>query len=160
MKILVTCSWVTAVCALLTALWSVPQALATGTLTVSAHPLFHVLFLFPGQIGVPVCLLAAFHAAVLVARRELDALPECVLAGGQLLTVVMLALCALVLSIPAAMGREFIVMAVAFQAGQIIVAVGLALRVRRLRAGRWFGAGRRLRSGRFRKERRAVRGAG
>lgn len=141
MRILVTCSWVTAACALLTALWSVPQGLATGTLTVSAHPLFHVLFLFPGQIGVPVCLFASFHAVVLVVRKGfgVDALPERILAVGQVLTVVLLALCALALAIPAAMGREFIVMALAFQVGQVIVAVGLALRVRGSRRERAAG---------------------
>lgn len=128
---MVACSWVSAVCALLTALWTVPQTLLTGTVAVSSHPLFHILFLFPGQIGVPVCLLAAFHAVLLIARRELHRLPERFLAGGQVLTVVLLAMCAYTLVNPSTMGSEFVVMALAFQAGQIVVAVGLVLRVMR-----------------------------
>ena len=125
------CSWVTAVCALLTALWTVPQTLVAGSVTVSAHPLFHILFLFPGQIGVPVCLLATFHAVVLMVRRELALLHEKVLAGGQVLTVLLLAVCAYVLVNPSSTGGEFRTMALAFQAGQLVVAVGLVLRVAR-----------------------------
>lgn len=137
MKILVACSWVTGVCALLTALWTVPQGVIYGTVGVSTNPLFHMLFLFPGQIGVPVSLLAAFYGVVSAVRRELPGIPERVMAAGQLFSVLLLAMCAYVLVVPAAMGREFVIMALAFQVGQIIVVVGLALRLHGLhRQGR------------------------
>lgn len=137
MKILVACSWVTGVCALLTALWTVPQGIVYGTVGVSTNPLFHALFLFPGQIGVPVCLLAAFYAVVSAVRRELVGVAERIMAAGQLCSVLLLAMCAYVLVAPAAMGHEFVIMALAFQAGQVLVIVGLALWLRRLhRQGR------------------------
>lgn len=136
MKILVGGSWITVVCALLTALWSVPQFLSTGTVTLSAHPLFAVLFLFPAQIGVPVCLLVALNSVLLLFRREVNTFPRRFLAGGQMLTVALLATCALVLVLPTAFGREFIVMALAFQIGQLVVAAGLALHLLRRRRHR------------------------
>lgn len=127
MKILVGGSWVTVTCALLTALWSVPQFLLTGTVTLSPHPLFAVLFLFPSQIGVPVSLLIALNSAMLLLRGRLITNTRRFLAGGQILTVTLLAACALLLVLPTTFGREFIVMALAFQIGQLVVAVGLAL---------------------------------
>lgn len=148
MKILVACSWVTGVCALLTALWTVPQGVLYGTVGVSTNPLFHVLFLFPGQIGVPVCLLAAFYSVVLAVKREFAAVAERIMAAGQLFSVLLLAACAYVLVAPAAMGREFVIMALAFQVGQVLVICGLALRLRRLhREGGLPRAGRLRRPG-------------
>ena len=131
MRILVGGSWITVACAFLTALWSVPQFLATGTVTPSPHPLFMVLFLFPAQIGVPVCLLTALNSLLMTIRRELRTPPRRVLAGGQVLTVALLVLCALLLVLPTTFGREFIVMALAFQVGQVVVALGLALHLLR-----------------------------
>lgn len=128
MKILLGGSWVTVTCALLTALWSVPQFLTEGTVTLSTHPLFAVLFLFPAQIGVPVSLLAALNSVMLAFRRRLATLPRQLMGGGQILTVVLLGICALLL-MPTGFGREFIVMALAFQIGQVVVAAGLALRL-------------------------------
>lgn len=126
-------SWITVSCALLTALWSVPQFVATGTVTLSSHPLFVVLFLFPSQIGVPVCLLVAMNSVLLLSRGRLVTTPRRLLAGGQILTVVLLGLCALLLVLPTTFGREFILMALAFQVGQVVVAVGLALHLHRRR---------------------------
>lgn len=131
MRILVGGSWITVVCALLTALWSVPQFLATGTVTPSSSLLFVVLFLFPSQIGVPVSLLIALNSGLMLVRRERTTYPRRFLAGGQILTVVLLAICALLLVAPTTFGREFIVMALAFQAGQVVVALGLALHLLR-----------------------------
>lgn len=137
MKILVGGSWITVVCALLTALWSVPQYLVTGTVTTSPHMLpFAVLFLFPAQIGVPVCLLVALNSILLLFRREVTTYPRRFLAGGQILTVTLLAICALFLVLPTAYGREFLVMALAFQVGQVVVAVGLVLHLLRRRRHR------------------------
>lgn len=133
MKILVGGSWVTVTCALLTALWSVPQFLSTGTVTLSSHPLFMVLFLFPAQIGVPVCLLIAINSVMLIVRGRVVTTTRRLLAGGQMLTVALLGVCALLLVLPTAFGREFIVMALAFQVGQLVVAVGLALNLRNRR---------------------------
>lgn len=127
MKILVGGSWVTVSCAFLTALWSVPQFLFTGTVTLSAHPLFAALFLFPAQIGVPVCLLVAINSGMLLVRGRLRTNTRRFLAGGQILTVALLAVCALLLVLPTTFGREFIVMALAFQIGQLVVAFGLGL---------------------------------
>lgn len=127
MKILLAGSWVTVICALLTALWSVPQFLVAGTVTPSIHPLFPVLFLFPAQIGVPVSLLVALNSAMLALRRRLITVPRVLMGGGQILTVVLLGICALLLLLPTAFGREFIVMALAFQIGQVVVAIGLAM---------------------------------
>ncbi|MEH6380429.1 MAG: hypothetical protein V7768_01745, partial [Dietzia cercidiphylli] len=132
-RILVGGSWITVSCALLTALWSVPQFLATGTVTLSSHPLFVILFLFPAQIGVPVCLLVALNSVLLLSRGRLVTSPRRFLAGGQILTVALLGICALLLVLPTTFGREFIVMALAFQVGQIVVAVGLALHLLRRR---------------------------
>lgn len=126
-------SWITVSCALLTALWSVPQFLTTGTVTLSSHPLFVILFLFPAQIGVPVSLLVALNSVLLLFRRRLVTTPRRLLAGGQILTVALLGLCALLLVLPTAFGREFIVMALAFQVGQVVVAVGLSLHLLRRR---------------------------
>ncbi len=127
-------SWISVICALLTALWSVPQFLFEGTVTLSSHPLFVVLFLFPAQIGVPVCLLVALNSLLMAFRRQLTTNPRRFLAGGQLITVVLLGICAALLISPTTFGREFIVMALAFQIGQVVVAVGLALHlVRRQR---------------------------
>lgn len=126
-------SWITVVCAFLTALWSVPQFVLTGTVTLSAHPLFAVLFLFPAQIGVPVCLLVALNSMLLLFRRELSDHSRRFLAGGQILTVILLAVCALLLVLPTAYGREFVVMALAFQIGQMVVAMGLVLQLLRER---------------------------
>lgn len=120
-------SWTTVICAFLTALWSVPQYLLTGTVTLSSHPLFPVLFLFPAQIGVPVSLLIAMNSVTLASRRRLTTLPRALMGGGQILTVALLVGCALLLLMPTAFGREFIVMALAFQIGQVVVAVGLVL---------------------------------
>lgn len=122
-------SWITVICALLTVLWSVPQFFVTGTVTPSAHPLFPVLFLFPAQIGVPVSLLVAFNSALLAVRRRLITVPRMLMGGGQVLTVVLLGICALLLLLPTAYGRELILMALAFQIGQVVVAIGLALYV-------------------------------
>ncbi|MDX2356413.1 hypothetical protein [Dietzia sp. PP-33] len=127
MRILVGGSWITVSCALLTAFWAVPQFLITGTVTLSAHPLFAILFLFPAQIGVPVCLLVALNSVLLLARGRLVTTPRRLLAGGQILTVALLVICAVLLVLPTTFGREFIVMALAFQIGQVVVAVGLAL---------------------------------
>lgn len=127
MKILVGGSWTTVVCALLTALWSVPQFLVSGTVTLSTHPLFPVLFLFPAQIGVPVSLLIAMNSVLLLGRRRLTTLPRALMGGGQILTVALLIICALLLLMPTAFGREFIVMALAFQVGQVVVASGLVM---------------------------------
>lgn len=132
-RILVGGSWITVSCALLTALWSVPQFLATGTVTLSSHPLFVILFLFPAQIGVPVCLLVALNSVLLLSRGRLVTSPRRFLAGGQILTVALLGICALLLVLPTTFGREFIVMALAFQVGQVVVAVGLALHLLRRR---------------------------
>lgn len=132
-RILVGGSWITVSCALLTALWSVPQFLATGTVTLSSHPLFVVLFLFPAQIGVPVCLLVALNSVLLLSRGRLVTSPRRFLAGGQILTVALLGICALLLVLPTTFGREFIVMALAFQVGQVVVAVGLGLHLLRRR---------------------------
>lgn len=136
MRILVGGSWITVICALLTALWSVPQFLAEGTVTLSTHPLFPVLFLLPAQIGVPVSLLVAANSATLAFRRRLTTVPRRLLGGGQILTVVLLVLCALMLLLPTAFGREFVLMALAFQVGQVVVALGLALHVRQRRRRR------------------------
>ncbi|EYT62571.1 hypothetical protein H483_0110190 [Dietzia sp. UCD-THP] len=133
MRILVGGSWITVSCALLTALWSVPQFLVTGTVTLSSHPLFVVLFLFPSQIGVPVCLLVAMNSVLLISRGRLVTTARRLLAGGQILTVVLLGVCALLLALPTTFGREFILMALAFQVGQVVVAVGLALHLHRRR---------------------------
>lgn len=133
MRILVGGSWITVLCALLTAFWSVPQYLATGTVTLSSHPLFVTLFLFPAQIGVPVSLLVALNSVLLLVRHQLTTIPRRVLAGGQILTVTFLVICALLLVMPNAFGREFIVMALAFQIGQVVVATGLALHLYRRR---------------------------
>ena len=127
MRILENGSWITVICALLTAVWSLPQFLITGTVSLSAHLLFAVLFLFPAQIGVPVCLLLALNSMLLLTRGAIDTPARRLLAWGQILTVVLLALCALALVVPTAFGREFIVMALAFQLGQVVVAAGLAL---------------------------------
>lgn len=132
-KILVGGSWVTVCCALLTALWSVPQFLLTGTVILSSHPLFVVLFLFPAQIGVPVCLLVALNSMSLLFRRQLTTNPRRYLAGGQILSVALLVICALLLVLPPAFGREFIAMALAFQVGQVVVAFGLVLHLLRRR---------------------------
>ena len=129
MKILLGGSWVTVTCALLTALWSVPQFLTEGTVTLSTHPLFAVLFLFPAQIGVPVSLLVALNSVMLAFRRRLATVPRRLLGGGQILTVVLLGICALLLLLPTAFGREFIAMALAFQVGQVVVAMGLVSRL-------------------------------
>lgn len=126
-------SWITAICALLTALWSVPQFLLDGTVTLSSHPLFVVLFLFPSQIGVPVCLLVALNSLLMAFRRQLTTNPRRFLAGGQLVTVVLLGVCAALLISPTTFGREFIVMALAFQVGQVVVAAGLVLHLLRRR---------------------------
>lgn len=136
MKILLGGSWITVICALLTALWSVPQFVAQGTVTLSAHPLFPVLFLFPAQIGVPVSLLIALNSVLLAFRHRLTTVPRRLVGGGQILTVVLLGICALLLLLPTAFGREFIVMALAFQIGQVVVAVGLALHLWRRRGRR------------------------
>lgn len=133
-------SWITVICALLTALWSVPQFVVEGTVTLSTHPLFPVLFLFPAQIGVPVSLLIALNSVLLASRRRLTTAPRWLMGGGQILTVVLLGLCALLLWLPTAYGREFIVMALAFQVGQVVVALGLALRLWRRRGRRNSGA--------------------
>ena len=133
MKILVGGSWITVICALLTALWSVPQYLLDGTVALSAHPLFVVLFLFPAQIGVPVCLLVALNSLLMAFRRQLTTNPRRFLAGGQLITVVLLGICAVLLISPFTFGLEFIVMALAFQIGQVIVALGLAMHLLRRR---------------------------
>lgn len=135
-KFLVGGSWITVCCALLTALWSVPQFFLIGTVTPSAHPLFVVLFLFPAQIGVPVCLLVALHSMSLLFRRQLTTSPRRLLAGGQILTVALLVICALLLVLPTTFGREFIVMALAFQVGQVVVALGLVLHLLRRRSFR------------------------
>ena len=129
-------SWITVICALLTALWSVPQFLVEGTVTLSAHPLFPVLFLFPAQIGVPVSLLIALNSVMLAFRGRLRTAPRRLLGGGQILTVALLAICAFLLVIPTAYGWEFIVMALAFQIGQVVVALGLALHLWRRRGHR------------------------
>ena len=126
-------SWITVFCALLTALWSVPQFLLDGTVTLSSHPLFVVLFLFPSQIGVPVCLLVALNSLLMAFRRQLTTNPRRFLAGGQLVTVVLLGVCAALLISPTTFGREFIVMALAFQVGQVVVAAGLVLHLLRRR---------------------------
>nr|WP_194305812.1 hypothetical protein [Dietzia sp. DQ11-38-2] len=126
-------SWITVTCALITALWSVPQFVATGTVTLSSHPLFVVMFLFPSQIGVPVCLLVALNSVLLLSRGRLVTTPRRLLAGGQMLTVTLLGVCALLLVLPTTFGREFILMALAFQVGQVVVAVGLALHLHRRR---------------------------
>lgn len=128
-KILVGGSWITVICALLTALWSVPQFLIEGTVTLSTHPLFPVLFLFPAQIGVPVSLLIALNSVLMASRRRLISFPRILMAGGQILTVILLFACALFLLMPTAFGREFIMMALAFQIGQVVVALGLGLHV-------------------------------
>lgn len=133
-------SWITVICALLTALWSVPQFVVEGTVTLSTHPLFPVLFLFPAQIGVPVSLLIALNSVLLASRRRLTTAPRWLMGGGQILTVILLGLCALLLWLPTAYGREFIVMALAFQVGQVVVALGLALRLWRRRGRRKSGA--------------------
>ncbi len=130
-------SWITVICAFLTALWSVPQFLLAGTVTLSTHPLFPVLFLFPAQIGVPVSLLIAMNSVLMVGRGRLISLPRALMGGGQILTVTLLFLCALLLLLPTAFGREFIVMALAFQIGQVVVALGLVLYLwRRRKQGR------------------------
>lgn len=139
MRILVGGSWITVICALLTALWSVPQYLVEGTVTPSAHPLFPVLFLFPAQIGVPVSMLTALNSVLMAFRRRLITSPRRLMAGGQVLTVVLLLVCAMLLVLPTAFGREFIVMALAFQIGQVAVAVGLFLFVWKRR--KWRRAG-------------------
>ena len=58
------------------------------------------------------------------------------MAGGQILTVILLFACALFLLMPTAFGREFIMMALAFQIGQVVVALGLGLHVLRRRRQR------------------------
>lgn len=126
-RILENGSWITVICALLTALWSVPQVVLTGTVSLSAHLLFAVLFLFPAQIGVPVSLLLALNSILLLSRGEVDTPARRLLAWGQIITVTLLGLCALALVLPTAFGREFIVMALAFQIGQVVVTFGLAL---------------------------------
>ena len=134
MRILVGGSWITVVCALLTALWSVPQYLFTGTVTRSPNMVpFAVLFLFPAQIGVPVCMLVALNSVLMLFRREVTTWPRRFMAGGQILTVSLLVICALVLVLPTAYGRQFIVMALAFQIGQVMVALGLGLHLLRRR---------------------------
>ncbi|MCT2138568.1 hypothetical protein [Dietzia cinnamea] len=136
MRILVGGSWITVICALLTASWSVPQYIITDTVTLNSHPLFVVLFLFPAQIGVPVCLLVALNSLLMGLRRQLTTMPRRFLAGGQLVTVILLGICAALLISPTAFGREFIVMALAFQVGQVLVAVGLVLHLLRRRRHR------------------------
>lgn len=137
MKVLVGGSWITVVCALLTALWSVPQYLITGTVTTSPHMLpFAMFFLFPAQIGVPVCLLVALNSILLLFRREVTSYPRRFLAGGQILTVSLLVICALLLVLPTAYGQQFLAMALAFQSGQVVVAVGLVLHLLRRRRTR------------------------
>lgn len=126
-------SWITICCALLTCLWSVPQYLTEKTITPTSHPLFVVLFLFPSQIGVPVCLLTALNSGLMLIRRQLTTTPRRVLAGGQIFTVALLFVCALLLALPTAFGREFVMMAVAFQLGQVVVALGLGLHLLRRR---------------------------
>lgn len=134
MRILVGGSWITVVCALLTALWSVPQYLVTGTVTRSPNMLpFAILFLFPAQIGVPVCMLVALNSVLMLFRREITTWPRRFMAGGQILTVTLLVICALVLVLPTAYGRQFIVMALAFQIGQVMVALGLGMHLLRRR---------------------------
>ncbi|MGX1597471.1 hypothetical protein ACWIDS_10465 [Dietzia maris] len=145
MRILVGGSWISVICALLTALWSVPQFLFEGTVTFSSHPLFVVLFLFPAQIGVPVCLLVALNSLLMAFRRQLTTNPRRFLAGGQLITVVLLGICAALLISPTTFGREFIVMALAFQIGQVVVAVGLALHLLRRRRHQREAEGARVR---------------
>ena len=130
-KILLGGSWITVACALLTALWSVPQFLVEGTVTLSTHPLFPVLFLFPAQVGVPVSLLITLNSVLLAFRHRLTTIPRRLMGGGQILTVTLLGLCALLLLLPTAFGREFILMALAFQIGQIVVALGLVLYIRK-----------------------------
>lgn len=126
-RILIGGSWITVICALLTGLWSVPQFLITGTVALSSHPLFLVLFLFPAQVGVPVSLLTALNSILMASRRRLVTPHRRLLAGGQVLTVGLLLTCALLLLLPTAFGREFIVMALAYQIGQVVVAIGLLL---------------------------------
>ena len=134
MRILVGGSWITVVCALLTALWSVPQYLVTGAVTRSPHMLpFSVLFLFPAQIGVPVCMLVALNSVLMLFRREITTWPRRLMAGGQILTVTLLVICGLVQVLPTAYGRQFIVMALAFQIGQVMVAMGLGAHLLRRR---------------------------
>lgn len=137
-------SWITVICALFTALWSVPQYVVTDTVTLSSHPLFVVLFLFPAQIGVPVCLLVALNSVLMALRRQLTTVPRRTLAGGQLVTVALLTVCAVLLISPTAFGREFIVMALAFQIGQVLVAAGLVLHLLRRRRHRRGAEGARV----------------
>lgn len=137
-------SWITVICALLTASWSVPQYVITDTVTLTSHPLFVALFLFPAQIGVPVCLLVALNSLLMGLRRQLTTMPRRFLAGGQLVTVLLLGLCAALLISPTAFGREFIVMALAFQVGQVLVAFGLVLHLLRRRRHRRAAEGARV----------------
>lgn len=126
-------SWITVFCALLTALWSVPRFMLDGTVTLNSHPLFVVLFLFPSQIGVPVSLLVALNSLLMAIRGQLTTNPRRLLAAGQLITVALLVVCAALLISPTTLGREFIVMALAFQIGQVIVTAGLAAHLLRRR---------------------------
>ena len=98
--------------------------------------MFVVLFLFAAQIGVPVCLLVALNSLLMGLRRQLTTMPRRFLAGGQLVTVILLGICAALLISPTAFGREFIVMALAFQVGQVLVAFGLVLHLLRRRRHR------------------------
>lgn len=130
-----TCSWITAACALLIALWTAPQLLATGVVGVGGSPLFEVLYLFPALIGVPVCLLAAAVAATLLVRGMVTTTARRLLAWGQILTVTLLALCVVALATPRATGWELVLMPGALQIGQVVVAAGLILLVRDGRRG-------------------------
>lgn len=125
-----TCSWVTVACALLIALWTIPQLVVSGVVGVGGSPLFEPLYLFPGLVGVPVSLLAGVVAVALLARGAVAGAPRRLLAWGQILTVVLLALCVVALAMPDATGWELIIMPGALQAGQIVVAAGLILMVR------------------------------
>lgn len=126
-----TCSWVTVACALLIGLWTVPQLVATGTVGVGGSVLFELLYLFPALIGVPVSLLGAVVAVTLALRRTLTSAAERLLATGQLLSVLLTALCAVALTVTAASGWELVATPLAFQTGQVVVVVGLVLLVRR-----------------------------
>ena len=130
---MVASSWITLACAVLTCLWSVPQLLLTGALAPTSHPLFIVFFLFPAQIGVAVGLLSALNAALMAIRRQLTTEPRRVLACGQVFAVVLLVVCGMYVARSAALGRELLLMALAFPLGQVPVALGLALHLRRRR---------------------------
>lgn len=130
MRVLVASSWITVVCALLISAWTVPQYVATGRVNVTSTPWFEVMYVFPGLVAVPTSIFAAVVAAALIRRRGLTTLAHSTLAWGQILTVVLIAISAIMPVLPATAGCESLLMPLALQVGQVVVAIGLILLLR------------------------------